>query len=78
MMICYLPYTTVWTYGMGSGGLQHGIHIPSGGVVRMFEMCIRDSNAVIRYTTDGSEPTESSIQWQTPVVCNAPLIKRCV
>ena len=25
-------------------------------------------NAVIRYTTDGSEPTESSIQWQTPVV----------
>ena len=32
-------------------------------------------NAVIRYTTDGSEPTESSIQWQTPVVCNAPLIK---
>ena len=32
-------------------------------------------NAVIRYTTDGSEPTESSIEWQTPVVCNAPLIK---
>ena len=37
MMICYLPYTTVWTYDMGSGGLQHGIHIPSGGVVRMFD-----------------------------------------
>ena len=37
MMICYLPYTTVWTYDMGSGGLQHGIHIPSGGMVRMFD-----------------------------------------
>ena len=37
MMICYLPYTTVWTYDMGSGGLQHGIHIQSGGTVRMFD-----------------------------------------
>ena len=32
-------------------------------------------NAVIRYTTDGSEPTESSVEWQTPITCNAPLIK---
>ena len=32
-------------------------------------------NAVIRYTTDGSEPTESSVEWQTPIACNAPLIK---
>ena len=37
MMVCYLPYTTVWTYDMGSGGLQHGIHIQSGGAVRMFD-----------------------------------------
>ena len=32
-------------------------------------------NAVIRYTTDGSEPTESSVEWQTPITCNVPLIK---
>ena len=32
-------------------------------------------NAVIRYTTDGSEPTESSVEWQTPIACDAPLIK---
>ena len=32
-------------------------------------------NAVIRYTTDGSEPTESSVEWQTQIACDAPLIK---
>jgi hexosaminidase len=32
-------------------------------------------NAVIRYTTDGSEPTENSTQWTKPVACNAGLIK---
>ena len=32
-------------------------------------------NAVIRYTTDGSEPTENSVKWQTPIVCDAPQIK---
>lgn len=32
-------------------------------------------NAVIRYTTDDSEPTESSVEWQTPITCNVPLIK---
>ena len=32
-------------------------------------------NAVIRYTTDGSEPTENSVKWQTPIACDAPQIK---
>ncbi|MDR1810849.1 MAG: carbohydate-binding domain-containing protein [Prevotella sp.] len=32
-------------------------------------------DAVIRYTTDGSEPTENSAQWTEPVACNAGLIK---
>ena len=25
--------------------------------------------------TDGSEPTESSVEWQTQIACDAPLIK---
>lgn len=37
MMTCYLPFTTVWTYDMASAGLQHGWHIPAGGVIRMFD-----------------------------------------
>lgn len=37
MMTCYLPFTTVWTYDMGSAGLQHGWFIPAGGVIRMFD-----------------------------------------
>lgn len=37
MMTCYLPFTTVWTYDMGSGGVMHGWFIPSGGVLRMFD-----------------------------------------
>lgn len=37
MMTCYLPFTTVWTYDMGSAGVQHGWFIPSGGVLRMFD-----------------------------------------
>lgn len=32
-------------------------------------------NAVIRYTIDGSEPTENSVKWQTPIACDAPQIK---
>lgn len=32
-------------------------------------------NAVIRYTTDGSEPTKNSVKWQTPIACDAPQIK---
>lgn len=32
-------------------------------------------NVVIRYTTDGSEPTENSVKWQTPIACDAPQIK---
>lgn len=32
-------------------------------------------NAVIRYTTDSSEPTENSVKWQTPIACDAPQIK---
>lgn len=32
-------------------------------------------NAVIRYTTDGSEPNENSTVWKEPVNCNASLIK---
>lgn len=32
-------------------------------------------NAVIRYTTDGSEPTGNSVKWQTPITCDAPQIK---
>lgn len=32
-------------------------------------------NAVIRYTTDGSGPTENSVKWQTPIACDAPQIK---
>ncbi|MDR1369761.1 MAG: carbohydate-binding domain-containing protein [Dysgonamonadaceae bacterium] len=31
--------------------------------------------AVIRYTTDGSEPTENSVVWTKPVTCNAGQIK---
>ncbi|MDR1881684.1 MAG: family 20 glycosylhydrolase [Prevotella sp.] len=31
--------------------------------------------AVIRYSTDGSEPTEQSIVWEKPVVCDAKRIK---
>lgn len=37
MMTCYLPFTTVWTYDMGSGGVQHGWYIGSGGAARMFD-----------------------------------------
>ena len=37
MMTCYLPFTTVWTYDMGSAGVQHGWFIPSGGILRMFD-----------------------------------------
>ena len=33
------------------------------------------SNAVIRYTTDGSEPDENSTIWTKPVPCNAKLVK---
>ena len=33
-----------------------------------------ENTAFVSLVTDGSEPTESSIQWHTPVVCNAPLI----
>ena len=32
-------------------------------------------NAIIRYTTDGSEPTENSPEWTTPITCNAKQIK---
>ncbi len=35
----------------------------------------KNPNAVIRYTTDGSEPTENSVKWQTPIACDAPQIK---
>jgi hexosaminidase len=31
--------------------------------------------ADIRYTTDGSEPTENSGRWTAPVACNAKLVK---
>jgi hexosaminidase len=32
-------------------------------------------DAVIRYTLDGSEPTETSLVWTAPVACYAPLVK---
>ncbi|WP_455584475.1 family 20 glycosylhydrolase [Bacteroides sp.] len=32
-------------------------------------------NAIVRYTTDGSEPTENSTRWTTPVACDAKQIK---
>jgi hexosaminidase len=32
-------------------------------------------NAEIRYTTDGSEPTEQSALWTAPIACNAKQIK---
>jgi hypothetical protein len=35
---CYVPFTTTWTYYIGSGGVQHGFYIPEGGVLRMFEV----------------------------------------
>ena len=35
----------------------------------------RIPNAIIRYTTDGSEPTENSPEWTTPITCNAKQIK---
>ncbi len=37
MMTCYLPFTIVWTYDMGSAGVQHGWFVPVGGVLRMFD-----------------------------------------
>ncbi|MDR0429638.1 MAG: RagB/SusD family nutrient uptake outer membrane protein [Tannerellaceae bacterium] len=36
-MTCYTPFTTTWTYNIGSGGNQHGFYIPEGGVLRIFE-----------------------------------------
>lgn len=46
MMTCYLPFTTPWTYDMGSGGVMHGWHIPSGGILRMFD-ATSDINGVV-------------------------------
>jgi hexosaminidase len=31
--------------------------------------------AIVRYTTDGSEPSENSTRWTTPVACRAEQIK---
>ena len=50
---------------------------PPGIMVRDGLLLVNTTNpnAVIRYTTDGSEPTESSVEWQTQIACDAPLIK---
>lgn len=50
---------------------------PPGIIVkdRLLFVNTTNPNAVIRYTTDGSEPTENSVKWQTPIACDAPQIK---
>ena len=36
-LACYLPFTTTWTYYIGTELRQHGFYIPEGGILRMFE-----------------------------------------
>ena len=36
-LVCYIPFTTTWTYFMGIGPRQHGFYIPEGGTIRMFD-----------------------------------------
>ncbi|MGM9793217.1 MAG: RagB/SusD family nutrient uptake outer membrane protein [Candidatus Cryptobacteroides sp.] len=38
MMTCYMPYTNVWTYNMGTAGNQYPLPIQSCGNVRMFDV----------------------------------------
>lgn len=50
---------------------------PPGTIVKdgLLFVNTTNPNAVIRYTTDSSEPTENSVKWQTPIACDAPQIK---
>lgn len=36
-LACYIPFTTTWTYYIGTELRQHGFYIPEGGILRMFE-----------------------------------------
>lgn len=36
-LACYIPFTTTWTYYLGSGPRQHSFYIPEGGTIRMFD-----------------------------------------
>ncbi len=48
VMGCYVPFINTWTYNIASGYNQHGMYIPEGGVLRLFEAT---SDAMAPWTT---------------------------
>jgi hypothetical protein len=48
VMGCYVPFINTWVYNIGSGYNQHGMYIPEGGVLRLFEVT---SDAMAPWTT---------------------------
>ena len=59
-------------------GLNVNFRISQPGIIVKDNLLYANSalpGAVIRYTTDGSEPTENSVVWTEPVACNAKQVK---
>lgn len=58
--------------GIGFHVAQPGIIIENGMLKANTQYAV---DAVVRYTTDGSEPDENSAVWEAPVACDAKVVK---